>query len=867
MRKEKPASVGNRPRRTRSTSGALPSKRQKRMSQKKKEAQGLATPSPIKKCKKKTNKKNDRVMNRKKSKYSNGSDDESSLNADTLACCICRCTADFSDRDFFSWPSHDIYHIFSTDDDDDQSKHDDFSEGSESDMDKTSHSAGGSATYESSSNHIDRNGSIDLDHEESQSGVNHNNSDEESSQGSQFYGFKFPSSLHDSNNALLICDGCDRCFHQRCHFVPVLAVPRNDWYCLICQYETHLLDHEKTKNGKKRKISKKVEKYQSGAIVMKDMLSIEASLPPSQSDLENIFRIPKGWNSDDGNRIIMSTDSNHNPNETFRPQDRFEFHSAQLKSELLQNETKKNLKAMINHQLSSIRMAQASIRAYISSARSRKALIEKYTSSKQLPQEFAQSVARLAQCKLKIREVMQCLQNVIWNRNDRQLLTEWIASIEVDDSGRIVPPLSNINDSAVPEVISIEHISNDSTISKQTDPLISKSELLVKVFVDDHVRVEPRFDIKDYDADEDDSDSLSEDQAEKIKCCVCFSGLSIPDENDILMCDGQGCFRSCHMKCCTPHVTQKMLDEDENGTWFCPLCVLFANALHYAETEFHATEMDEFQYGNEDDYQSAKSWENANDVFPESIQQLEVATKWKEGKRDSRSDSVLSTFLGVEVSTARKDMTNEDPKLESEVIGTDDDDSEDEEFSDGDADSNSHQSGQSDDVSSLEWDIDKTELRALSGSESSEDEVSDKEANSQARRSRRLLKEKELKTAIDSGKMDTANIVYGKRRRTKVDYCKLNDAMFSAADPKTIASVDDEEEYHYLEPKSRSSSKSGSSDNHDTDDCGTDDESEPSNDIDSIGSEEEEINSSSAISNKETRVSRRRTLKNKLSGH
>ena len=852
--KDKIPSLGSRPRRTRSSTGALPSKRQKRMSQKKKEALGLETPSPIKKSKKEVKKKNYNLINGRKARSSNDSDDESSLNAETLACCVCRCTVDFSDRDFFSWTDHDCYDIISTDDD--QSKDDDLSEDSDSENDERSLSAGGNTTNAPFSHQDEGNESMDLDRDESQSCGDH---DEDSSLGSQFYGIKFPSSFHDSNNALLICDGCDRCFHQRCHFVPVLVVPRSDWYCLICQYEKHLLNNVKINSVGKLPI--KVKNDQSGGILTKDILpTIENSLAPTRKDLDYIYRIPEGWNSKERNKSEIVTNLNEISNEPFTLQERFEFHSAKLKSEMLQKDTKKHLKAMINHQLSSIRMAQASIRAYISSSRSRKSLIEKYTSSKQLlPQEFAESVKRLAQCKLKIREVMQCLQNVIWNRNDRELMAKWIDCLQIDTSGRIISSLSNVNDGSIPEVISIQHNSSATENSKQSDQLMLKSDITAKVFVDNQVRIEPRFDIKDYDADEDDDNSSSADRAERIKCCVCFSGHTIPDENDILMCDGQGCFRSFHMKCCTPHVTQHMLDEDENGTWFCPLCVLFANALHYTETEFHATEADEFQYGNENDNQSSKSWENANDVFPESFEQLQVATKWKEGKRDTRSDSILSMFLGMEVSTIKEHKTNGDVKLESENMDDEDSDSEDDEFSDGDTHSTSNKSDHSDDISSVEWGIEKTELRALSGSESSDNE--DEDVDIQVRRSRRLLKEKEFKAAIDSGKMDTANIVYGKRRRKKVDYCKLNDAMFSSADPKTIASVDDDEEYHFLQPKGKSSLDSDSSDETNSEDGESTNESELETDGVTMGSHEGENGLSSVELKKGNRASPRRNIK------
>jgi PHD-finger len=44
-----------------------------------------------------------------------------------------------------------------------------------------------------------------------------------------------PAELYDKSNALVYCDGCDRLYHQKCHFVPVLSLPRGKWHCLVCQ--------------------------------------------------------------------------------------------------------------------------------------------------------------------------------------------------------------------------------------------------------------------------------------------------------------------------------------------------------------------------------------------------------------------------------------------------------------------------------------------------------------------------------------------------------------------------------------------------------------------------------------------------------
>ena len=39
---------------------------------------------------------------------------------------------------------------------------------------------------------------------------------------------KLPHELYDPQNGILICDspGCNRAYHQRCHFIPVLSIPK-----------------------------------------------------------------------------------------------------------------------------------------------------------------------------------------------------------------------------------------------------------------------------------------------------------------------------------------------------------------------------------------------------------------------------------------------------------------------------------------------------------------------------------------------------------------------------------------------------------------------------------------------------------------
>jgi hypothetical protein len=85
--------------------------------------------------------------------------------------------------------------------------------------------------------------------------------------------------------------------------------------------------------------------------------------------------------------------------------------------------------------------------------------------------------------------------------------------------------------------------------------------------------------------------------------------------------------------------------------------------------------------------------------------------------------------------------------------------------------------------------------------------------------------------------------------------------MFSSADPKTIASVDDDEEYHFLQTKGKSSSESDSSDETNSEDGESTNESELESGGVTIDSHQQENVLSSVELKKENRASPRRNIK------
>jgi len=80
---------------------------------------------------------------------------------------------------------------------------------------------------------------------------------------------------------------------------------------------------------------------------------------------------------------------------------------------------------------------------------------------------------------------------------------------------------------------------------------------------------------------EEDSDSGVD--ASEILCSKCGKGNST-DENDIVMCDLEGCNKAFHQKCCMPEVSQHELEASDD--WFCRRCLCKLNILNAINDEF-----------------------------------------------------------------------------------------------------------------------------------------------------------------------------------------------------------------------------------------------------------------------------------------
>ena len=648
----------------------------------------------------------------------------SSLDEQDIICCICRCGVDFSEREAFQ------------NDDDLSPKCTTISNDTDSQCEKVG-SQGNDMKNEDETN-AKKESTVPSEIMDKDK----NCSDDDDESSVPYCGVKLPKDLYDPNNAIIICDtpGCNRSYHQRCHFVPVFCLPRGSWHCLICQMKENIIKEESSSKKKKRKPSTMPAKKQNKKQNTNDDKSGDEEIhtalskPLTIDELDSLYPIQRNGVenlSDDKKEYKLEKIEQKRQLPIVSLQERFEFQSASLKATMLNTELKRRIKSTIDSALSIVRLEEHTIRGCTETERAKKSLMENFTRSKRVPQQLLQSVDRMAYSKTRIRDLMLSIDSVIRNRDDRKELFDWFTK--------------------------------EKTTSLKSDNGIDNNKvdwnlLESKLFFGDVRRKEPRFDISDYDGDIED-DNEDEDPTKKIICCVCFNGQVHPD-NDVVMCDGKNCFRAFHMKCCNPIVTQKMLDDDEQGTWFCPYCCALANSIHYTQDEYFGDEMDDEECRED---ASTNSWDEAKDVFPEAVVELSSAQLWKRGHRNDDSDKYLSSLLGTQL----PDINNNDNSMS--------DDDSDHSFSMADVEENGSISDSSstskvsgENNVNLEWKVDKDEIEALSCS-SNQESISSDDQEEGKRRTRSSIRSKE-KNSKDIGTIDEENILYSKRNRTKVDY-------------------------------------------------------------------------------------------------
>ncbi len=600
-----------------------------------------------------------------------------------------------------------------------------------------------------------------------------------------YFGLKDPyldgERFYDRNNALVYCDTCNRLYHQKCHFVPLLVVPRGEFHCLICTIQ----QQKQTSPSKKRKSSIKT--------------APEPPIPEiflNRKITDQLFQTPP----------IPSTETL----DIKKLQHEWEVATGHAKAKLW-NHQFKQLRTFLKSQASNIRMANTTLATMTSTKRNRQHFLQTKVGTKS-SQELAQTLCKLTGAKFKIREALLSLEALRVNNEaiDFAGLNAWCRehpkhANHVFPSGsdhcrkerRIVPRTrERKQEEKTSDEIPTEITLCDSKESKST----SKSKKGEK---------QKNQSEKKASEQEDDDSGITLDD---LQCAVCMIG-DATDENDVLLCDGKDCHRAFHMKCVYPNVKPEEI-ENEDEDWFCPICS--------QSTELMG-EIHDLCVGDENEEASIESWDDVHeDVFPGSQWEYETAQKILKGKRNEDTQRLLTMFLGEDIHKKKVQMpVGSDSEDENDYSLFDEDSFQERRQKEKDEQSFADSVASSEatllDYDDIDYRVKKSELDALSeeeGSESeSEEDKDDDNSENRVRRSRRLEKKEEQDEAkpMDMGAdFDEANIIVGKRTRKRVNYRKLNDMMFGDLSDQQQGIIDGGDDFDAPKPaKAESGNESG----------------------------------------------------------
>lgn len=709
-----------------------------------------------------------------------------------------------------------------------------------------------------------------------------------------------PASIYDPSNALVYCDTCDRLYHQKCHFVPLMVLPRGKWSCLVCATK-NTLTNGSNPGGRGRKNGAAAAATKKDAPFTKHKLSrmFKSPLPPTK--LQQY--LTEGGENNTSKKYHMPAEKE------------WEIATGREKAILWHKTLTQTIPSWIQSQFGNLNQAQTALETLTTTKLNRQHFLAKNKASKRGSQELAQTLVKLTGAKWKMRQMVLQMEEIRANPEKHiQLIQQWCQQggtstgkkEEEEDKAdasnalarpppksfmdRVIFPFGQYPPRTIPRTPEMqEHLEMEA--KKQTENA-EKSEKLEKGIPMEIVTTttasapkesptkaanesptksskksekmakspkrHSKTKCKPADAKNDD-DSGSGVSLEDLVCAVCLIG-DASDENDLLLCDAQGCFRAYHMQCLEPIVTLKEVEATQGEDWFCPLCSGMADCVHKIQSYYMGEEWDrrrearaaaakkagkkrkpEKEEENDDndddsDEDSLKSWEKPTDVFPDSEWEYETALELKAGKQTDATDTLLREALGEGdeeqqqqgnlldyLSDGTDDVEldghfdlesfHEERKREYEEMADSDDDS---------ADDDSSHSSEATlvDMSSVELKIGKDELDCLSqgsmdsdsdddsgsgsGSGSDDDGSGGSESGGEVRRSRRIRK---LQNPVEIPKnvgvdFDPGNIVQGKRRRKPVDYRKLNDALFGDLDDKENAKLDDKEDFQVqVQPK------------------------------------------------------------------
>mmetsp|Transcript_13278 Transcript_13278/g.37375 ORF Transcript_13278/g.37375 Transcript_13278/m.37375 type:complete len:845 (-) Transcript_13278:173-2707(-) len=647
--------------------------------------------------------------------------------------------------------------------------------------------------------------------------------------------------LYDRNNTLVYCDTCNRLYHQKCHFVPILVIPRGEFHCLICTIQQQ-------QQQKQKRPSKKRER--------KGSIKSASNQPPA---------IPEKFMERTVTDQLFQSTPNESPKtaEILSLEKELELVSGAAKARTWDRQFKQ-VKTFLKSQASNIRMAKTTLATMTSTKRNRQHFLESSAKTgTKSSQELAQTLCKLTGAKFKIREALLSLERLRTNTEsiDFQSLYAWCeenpqhashvfpyGSDICKDGRRIVPRTRERKKETAEEsccgagkrgnkkatdMVPNQIVLNGSTTKRRGNSKNSVAETVAKSSKSQNQskRGEKKNTRKDKQKEDggkkhghsDDDSGITLDD---LQCSICMIG-DATDDNDVILCDGKDCHRAYHMKCVYPAVKPEDI-ENEDEDWFCPICSNVAELMG---------EIHEFCVGDDgdDDNASSGSWEDVHDVFPDSRWEFETATKYLKGKRNEDTHRLLAVFLGEDINKSKVQMPiGSDSEDENDYSLFDEESFQERRRQEREDESMEEDSVCSSQVTLQEMDdvdlrVGKAELAALSDEEQSDSGDSDDESETKTRRSRRLVKkEGEDSKTLDTGAdFDEANIIVGKRKRTRVNYRKLNDMMFGDLTDHQQGLIDGGDDFDTTNIKPTKSdpddqSENEESDNNESDNDGSD---------------------------------------------
>jgi hypothetical protein len=241
---------------------------------------------------------------------------------------------------------------------------------------------------------------------------------------------QLPLRWHDAHNALVYCDGCDRMYHQKCHFVPLLTLPRGDWYCLICRHEqdTKSGNSNKKTKGKTTPTKKKKEtNVKRGSQTKRTKMddSSTTTNTTSMTTTYNLATIIYPQLTPDNDTPATMTLSQRL--EQYKAELDFEFHSRHLKASLWKQELQTRFPKSISQLVQGLQQAQTELETLTSSHRNRQYFIEStqlsstsssisassFSKRRVVQQQLHQTIYHYTWRKFQLRQALVNLSNII----------------------------------------------------------------------------------------------------------------------------------------------------------------------------------------------------------------------------------------------------------------------------------------------------------------------------------------------------------------------------------------------------------------------------------------------------------------------